>query len=227
MGVVVPIVLFLALAALVLIAPRADAYRARHRSRAIVRELATGHDFRARPDFALGRLPLAGPPFHYGTARTLSEQASGAVDGLTVTVAGYSCRDNGSTHGYGLALVSLPEPSARIEVRHEPAFHSTLVVEPVPGGRVHTGVAPFDARYEVYVSDSHGKRTGLSVADTEALLAGPEPFSWRVHGRDVMLWRPDGWSSAGELLSSVRVTVSVLRPDRDAMTTVRAERPDR
>lgn len=227
MGVVVPIVLFLALAVLVLVAPRADSYRARRRSRAVALELVTEHGFRSRPDFALGRLPLAGPPFHYGTARTLSDQASGAVDGLTVTVAGYSCRDNGSTHGYGLALVSLPEPSARIEVRHEPAFHSTLVVEPVPGGRVRTGVVTFDARYEVFASDPHHLGAGLSATDAEALLAASEPFSWRVHGRDVLLWRSGGWSSADALLGAVRAAVSVLRPDRDAVATVRTERPGR
>ncbi|MFB7618063.1 hypothetical protein [Kitasatospora sp. NPDC056181] len=56
-------------------------------------------------------------------------------------------------------------------------------MEPVPGGRVRTGVVPFDAQYEVYASDPHRMRTGLSAADTEALLAAPEPYSWRVHGR--------------------------------------------
>ncbi|MCX4690301.1 hypothetical protein OG401_39465 [Kitasatospora purpeofusca] len=133
------------------------------------------------------------------------------MDGLTVTVAGYSCRDNGSTHAYGLVMVSLPEPLSQIEVRHEPAFRSTLVVEPDPGGRVRTGVAAFDARYEVYTSDPY-RRTGLSVAETETLPAAPVPFSWRVHGRDAMLWRSDGWSSADEVLGSVRAVVAVLRP---------------
>ncbi|MFI6845605.1 hypothetical protein ACIBJD_13260 [Kitasatospora sp. NPDC050467] len=224
MGVVVPIVLFLALAALVLVAPRAGTFRARRRSRGLAQELATVHGFESRPDVTLGRLPLAGPPFHYGTARTLSDQVSGAVDDLTVTVAGYSCRENGATHGYGLVLVSLPGPSARIEVRHEPAFHSTLVAEPVPGGRVHTGVVPFDARYEVYASDPHRMGTKLSATESETLLAAPEPFSWRVHGRDVLLWRSGGWPSADGLLGCVRATVSVLRPDRDGTATGGAER---
>ncbi|GAA2752330.1 hypothetical protein [Kitasatospora cinereorecta] len=225
MGVVIPIVLFAALVALVLVAPRFAPFRGRMRAGTIARELTTGQGFEPRGDFALDRFPTAGPPFHYGGAKRLDAQVAGAVDGLTTVSAGYRCRENGSTHFYGVVLVSLPAPVARIEVRHEPAFHSVRVVEPVPGGLASTGITPFDERYRTYVAEPLTVGTLLPDAAVRALLAAPEPCSWRAEGRELLLWRSGGWSCAEALLASLRAATGALRPEVDRAAGCQAAGP--
>ncbi|MFJ8471082.1 hypothetical protein [Kitasatospora sp. NPDC094011] len=212
MDVVVPLVVFLAFVTLVLTAPRFDAFRGRRRSAELAGELTERHDFRPRPEFTASRLPVAGPPFHYGAAQRLTDQRGGVLDGLPLTVAGYSCRYNGETHVYGLAVLSLPSPVDRVEVRHERPFHSVLVTEPVPEGRVTSGETDFDARYRSYAADPEQARRVLSAPRVRELAAAPQPFSWRVDGTDLLLWRSGGWDSADALLGCVRAVTSVLRP---------------
>jgi hypothetical protein len=210
MGVIIPILLFVCLATLVLASPRLPALRGRRRTSAISNVLMSRHGFTAQPSFTASRIPLPGPPFHYGSAQRLTDQVAGAVDGMPVTSAGYSCRYNGSSHFYGIALVTLPFPVDTAEVRHEPAFRSVRVVEPVPEGRLRTGVARFDAGYETYCRDPHHGQSALSAAWVDELLAAPEPFSWRAEGTQLLLWRAGGWSSARSLLGCVRATTAAL-----------------
>lgn len=120
MGVIIPILLFVCLATLVLAAPRLPALREQRRTRAIGNVLISCHGFTARPSFTASRIALPGPPFHYGSAQRLTDQVAGTLEGLPVTSAGYSCRYNGSSHFYGIALVTLPLPVDAAEVRHEP-----------------------------------------------------------------------------------------------------------
>jgi hypothetical protein len=212
MGVVVPILLFICLATLVLATPRFGSFRARRRTRVIADELRSRHGFGRRDEFTASVLTLPGPPFHYGASPRLLDQVVGTHDGRTLTSAGYSCRYNGSTHFYGIVLVELPSPIDAVEVRHGQAFHSVRVVEPVPGGRVRSGVAEFDNRYETYAADPGNLRTVLSATGVSHLLAAPEPFSWRAEGTDLLLWRSGGWSSADALLGCVRAVTCALRP---------------
>ncbi|MGK4578945.1 hypothetical protein [Kitasatospora sp. HPMI-4] len=226
MRVIVPIVLLLGLAALVLTAPRLGPYLDRRRARAIADELTRRHGFIARPEFGLERLPSA-PPFHYGTSRRLVDQVTGELDRSVLTSAGYSCRENGSTHVYGVALVELPVPLGEVEVRHEPAFHSVRVVEPVPDAPVPTGVADFDSHYRIYARDPHHVRTMLPASEVHQLLAAPEPFSWRVSGGELLLWRSGGWSSAAALAGCVRTVTAALRPAIESAAAFQVERPNR
>jgi hypothetical protein len=213
MDVVVPLVFFLALVTVVLTAPRLDAFRGRRRAGELARDLTAQHGFRARPEFTASRLPVAGPPFHYGAAQRLADQVGGVVDGLPLTAARYSCRYNGETHVYGIAVVSLPCPVDGIEVRHERAFHSVLVVEPVPEGRISSGETEFDSRHQSYAAYPDQARRVLSAAGVRELSSAPVPFSWRVDGTDLLLWRSGGWDSADSLLCCVRAVTSVLRPE--------------
>ncbi|MFG2846916.1 hypothetical protein ACGF12_27630 [Kitasatospora sp. NPDC048296] len=213
MDVVVPLVFFLALVSLVLTAPRLDALRGRRRAGVLANQLMKRHGFLSRLEFTVSRLPVAGPPFHYGAAQRLADQVGGVVDGLPLTVAGYSCRYNGATHVYGIAVVSLPSPVDGIEVRHERVFHSVLVVEPVPEGRSSSGETEFDRRYRSYAADPDQARRVLSAQGVRELSAAPEPFSWRVDGTDLLLWRSGGWDSADSLLGCVRAVTAVLRPE--------------
>lgn len=213
MDVVVPLVFFLALVSLVLAAPRLDAFRGRRRAGALAGDLMTHHGFKSRPEFTVSRLPVAGPPCHYGAAQRLTDQVGGVVGGLPLTSAGYSCRYNGATHVYGIAVVSLPTPVDGIEVRHERAFHSVLVVEPVPEGRISSGETEFDRRHQSYAADPEQARRVLSAQGVRELSSAPEPFSWRVDGTDLLLWRSGGWDSADSLLGCVRAVTSVLRPE--------------
>ncbi|MGE7435770.1 hypothetical protein [Kitasatospora sp. NPDC001175] len=226
MGVIVPIVLFGCLAALVLGAPRFGPYRERRRAGAVSNLLTGSHAFRPRPEFGLEQLPTT-PPFHYGTSRRLAGQVTGEVDGLPLTWFCYSCRENGSTHVYGVARVELSVPLGEVEVRHEPAFHSVRVVEPVPDSPVPTGVAAFDGRHRTYARDPHHVRTVLPAAAVRELLAAPEPFSWRVADGELLLWRSGGWSSAAALLGCVRAVTAALRPRRESVTAFHADRSDR
>ncbi|MEV7598256.1 hypothetical protein AB0O91_12845 [Kitasatospora sp. NPDC089797] len=212
MDVAVPLVFFLAFVTLVLTAPRLDAFRGRRRAGGLARELMSRHGFSAKPEFTASRLPVAGPPFHYGAAQRLTDQVGGTVDGLALTAAGYRCRYNGETHVYGVAVVSLPSPVDGIEVRHERAFHSVLVPEPVPDGRIASGEPEFDGRYRSYATDPGQARRVLSVPRVRTLAAAPQPFSWRVDGTDLLLWRSGGWESAEALIGCVRAVTSVLRP---------------
>ncbi|MCC9306162.1 hypothetical protein LN042_03405 [Kitasatospora sp. RB6PN24] len=227
MGVIVPILLFVCLATLVLGSPRIPPLRERRRTRAISHALVARHGFTARPSFTSSRIPLPGPPFHYGSAQRLTDQVAGEVAGLPVTSAGYSCRYNGSSHFYGIALVTLPFPVDTAEVRHEPAFHSVRVVEPVPAGRVRTGVARFDAAHESYCRDPHHGQSALSVAGVGELLSAPEPFSWRAEGTQLLLWRSGGWSSTPSLLGCVRAAVSALSSSNGSGMGIQTARPTR
>ncbi|GAB2701718.1 hypothetical protein [Kitasatospora kifunensis] len=210
MGDIVPIVFFLGLVALVLGAPRFGPFQERRRAATTARELTVRHDFAPSPTSALGQLPLAGPPFHYGSAHRLTDQVSGTLGALPVSAATYTCRENGSTHVYGVVLVAMPHPLAPVEVRHEPVFHSVRVIEPMPEGLARTGEAAFEGRYRAYTSDPHAALTVFSAEGARELLAAPEPCSWRTEGSDLLLWRAGGWSSAQALLGCVSVVASVL-----------------
>ncbi|MGC0316498.1 hypothetical protein [Kitasatospora acidiphila] len=227
MGVIIPILLFVCLATLVLAAPRLPALREQRRTRAIGNVLISCHGFTARPSFTASRIALPGPPFHYGSAQRLTDQVAGTLEGLPVTSAGYSCRYNGSSHFYGIALVTLPLPVDAAEVRHEPAFHSVRVVEPIPDSRVQTGVARFDADYEAYGRDAHHGQSTLSAAGVGELLAAPEPFSWRADGTQLLLWRSGGWSSAASLLGCVRAASSAVTSSLGNGTGIQFVRPTR
>lgn len=210
MGVIVPIVLFVALVTLVLTAPRFGPLRDRRRTAAIATELTARHGF--RPSSGDGP-DLAGPPFHFGSARRLDAEVTGGLDGLPLTSVGYRCRENGSTHFYGAVLVKLPTAvESRVEVRHEPAFHSVRVVEPSPGGRLKSGDGWFDSRFEAYATDPRLALAVLTSAGVDVLRTAPEPCSWRVEGSALLLWRSGGWRSAASLLASVRAVVAALQP---------------
>ncbi|TQF02857.1 hypothetical protein E6W39_12050 [Kitasatospora acidiphila] len=225
MGVIVPILLFVCLATLVFGSPRIPPLRERRRTRAVSSALVARHGFTARPSFTTSRIPFPGPPFHYGSAQRLTDQVAGEVEGLPVTSAGYSCHYNGSSHFYGIALVTLPFPVDTAEVRHEPAFHTVRVVEPVPAGRVRTGAARFDTAYEIYCRDPHNGQSALSAAGVDELLSAPEPFSWRAEGTQLLLWRSGGWSSAPSLLGCVRAASSALSSSNVSSTEIQAGRP--
>ncbi|MFF7638407.1 hypothetical protein ACFZB9_35440 [Kitasatospora sp. NPDC008050] len=214
MGDIVPIVFFLGLVALVLGAPRLGPFQDRRRVAATARELAARHgltpDSDPDPARGLGQPPLSGAPFHYGSARRLVDRVTGSLGALPVTAAGYTCRENGATHVYGVVLVTMPYPVAPAEVRHEPVFHSVRVVEPLPEGLSRTGVPDFDDRYRAYTSDPHAALTVLSAEGARALLAAPEPFSWRSEGTGLLLWRAGGWSSAQALVGCVSAVTSLL-----------------
>lgn len=64
---------------------------------------------------------------------------------------------------YGVVLVTMPDPVAPVEVRHEPVFHSVRVVAPLPEGLSRSGVPDFDDRYQAYTSDPHAALTVLSA----------------------------------------------------------------
>jgi hypothetical protein len=222
MGVVVPILLFVCLAVLVVTAPRIAPLRERRRTRSINADLMHRHGFTAQSSFTASRIPLPGPPFHYGSAQRLTDQVAGTVEGMSMVSAGYECRYNGSSHFYGVALVTLPLLVDTVEVRHQPAFHSVRVVEPVPEGRVQTGVPRFDAGHETYCGDPRHRLPAAGVAE---LLAAPEPFSWRADGTHLLLWRAEGWSSARSLLDCVRAVTYALSSDLGDSTGIRIARP--
>ncbi|WP_329560909.1 hypothetical protein [Kitasatospora sp. NBC_01266] len=225
MGVIVPIVLFVALVALVLTAPRIGPVLDRRRTGAIAEELTAGHGF--RPSSGDGP-DLAGPPFHYGSAQRLVSEVTGSLEGLPLTSVGYRCRENGSTHFYGAVLVRLPEAvESRIEVRHEPVFHSTRVLVPLSGDRLSSGDGWFDSHFEVHATDPRLVRTVLSTSGLDLLRGTPEPCSWRVEGSTLLLWRSGGWTSAASLLASVRAVSAALHAAAVSQGLVAEREPGR
>src|SRR6185312_9967480 len=79
-----PIVLFAALAALVLVSPHLDPQRHRARARRLTEDLRTRHGFRDGSKAAWNTSTSTGwPPFHYGKRKAIEELS---VDSLALAV---------------------------------------------------------------------------------------------------------------------------------------------
>ncbi|MEY9932527.1 hypothetical protein ABH926_007178 [Catenulispora sp. GP43] len=205
-----PIILFLALATLIVTAPRIGPWRARRQAHALARDLVQTEGFTASPDIEHEIAAEHAPPFHYGTAHNFEDDLIGTVHDMPVSTGSYTCHYNGETHRYGVALVSLDHDVERVEVRDGPAFATAWVIDAPPQHRIRTGTPAFDERFETYTPDRTDDRMVLAP-DAPALLTGvAEPFSMRAEGRRLLLWRSPGWSSPEALEEDVTTAVAVL-----------------
>lgn len=204
-----PIVLFAALAALVLVSPHLDPQRHRARARRLTEDLRTRHGFRDGSKAAWNTSTSTGwPPFHYGKRKAIDGELLGTLHDLPVRVAGYEVVFNGSRHRYGLAAIVLPHRFEWIEVRGERPFTAARVLEHVPDGQLTLGVPEFDAAWSVYADTPDALLDAGSRRLAEAMLAAPTHFSWRTHENELLLWKRDGWTSATELLTAVHTVMS-------------------
>jgi hypothetical protein len=210
---ILPALLFIAFAALVVISPHVHPLRMRSRAGFVHGQL------RARFGFADGsKASWAGvratgwPPFHYGTHRETDGELLGTVDGYPVRVAGYECVTVGVRHRYGLACILLPGPVEWAEVRGESVHSAARVPEHIPDGRRAGAVPDFDRAYQVYAEDSEAVALVTGRAVASAMMSVPERFGWRALDAEVLLWKRDGWSSAGMLVASVRAVLDVFDP---------------
>jgi hypothetical protein len=140
----------------------------------------------------------------------LASPAIGTLNGLPVSTATYTCRYNGSTHQYGVAVVTLDQQPERLEVRDGPAFSTAWAIDIPPHNRVRTGSQAFDERFEVYAPDRENGGMVLAAAGPAALLRVAEPFSMRTDGGRMLLWRSPGWSSPKSLSEGIAAAVTAL-----------------
>lgn len=207
----IPFALLVCLAALIAISPHLEPQRLRARARHVTRQLRTRDGFREGSKASWAEIRANGlPPFHYGGRRKLDDALIGTMDRLPVRVAGYEVVFNSSRHRYGLVLVGLPHPVEWVEARGERPFSAARVAEHVPDGALKIGVPEFDGAWSVYtrIAETHGAARFSELA--QAMLGAPTPFSWRADGTDLLLWKRDGWSDAGQLLASVRSVTGLL-----------------
>ncbi|MDH6574749.1 hypothetical protein [Kitasatospora sp. MAP5-34] len=215
MGVVIPIVLFLCLVGTILSAPRTEGWRAGHRCRQAAADLVASHGFTADPQTGPAVVPWSAPPFHYGQRVRVRDAVRGSFAGLPATVFGYTCRENGAAHWYGVAVVQLPRRLAPIEVHHERVFSSARVNYAPAYPSCRTGDQAFDSAHRASASDEELARTLLTPQAARRLLAAPEPFDWRVADDTLVLWRRDGWTSGAALAGCCLAAVHVLSPVLD------------
>ncbi|MDH6130328.1 hypothetical protein [Kitasatospora sp. GP82] len=215
MGVAIPIVLFLCLVGTILLVPRVEGRRAGHRCRSAAAELVASYGFNADPQAGPAVVPWSAPPFHYGRRARVLDTARGSFVGLPVTVFGYTCRENGTAHWYGVAVIRLSRRLAPIEVHHDPVFSSTRVNYVPAYPHRPTGEAVFDSAFRASTPDEVLARTLLTPAAARMLLAAPEPFDWRVADDILVVWRRDGWTSGAALVGCCLAAVHVLAPVLD------------
>lgn len=86
-----PIILFLALAALIVTAPRIGPWRARRQAHALARDLVQTEGFTASPDIENEIAAEQAPPFHYGTAHNFEDDLIGTVRDIPVSTGSYTC----------------------------------------------------------------------------------------------------------------------------------------
>lgn len=210
---VLPILVFAAFAAVVVISPHVQPRRLRAQAVLVNAQLHASHGFTAGSKASWAGVRATGwPPFHYGAHRETDGELVGAVGGHLVRVAGYECVIAGSRHRYGLAAVVLPNPVDWVEVRGETAHRTARVPEHIPDGRRTGAVPDFDRAYQVYAEEPDAVALVSGRAMAGAMMAVPERFNWRALDSEVLLWKRDGWSSADALLTSVRAVLVVLDP---------------
>ncbi|MEY9932495.1 hypothetical protein ABH926_007146 [Catenulispora sp. GP43] len=211
MQIVFPIIGYLCLATLVLASPQHRFRRSRRGAADLARDLKDRHGFVEAPDVEHVLKPTRQPPFHYGTEHRLINAVTGAMHDMPVTSATFTCRYNGSTHLYGVASLTLAHPAERLEVRAGAAFATAWVIDTPPPGRVQVGCHPFDDHFELYTpARETGGAAVLARAGVTALERVAEPFSMRIEGMQVLLWRAEGWSSSESLAAAVAAAATVV-----------------
>jgi hypothetical protein len=207
---ILPVVLFLCLAALIVVSPHLEPLRLRARARQLTEQLRS-HGFRegSRASWIEAR-STRWPPFHYGKRGEIDDVLLGTLHGLPTRVAGYEVVFNGSRHRYGLALVVLPRPMEWIEVRGERPFRSARVPDHVPDGQVAPGLPEFGTRWSTYAEAADARHVAGSAELAQAMLDAPTQFSWRTRDNELLLWKRDGWTSSAQLLASVGCVVNLL-----------------
>ncbi|WP_194905583.1 hypothetical protein [Catenulispora rubra] len=206
MEVVLPVIGYLSLVTLIVASPRIGPRRTRRQATAVAEALCGTYGFVAAPGVDHVLRVTTAPPFHYGSDHRFEDVVTGEIGGLPVTSATYVCRYNGSPHLYGVAAVTMPGPGVpeRIEIRSEPVFESAWAIDAPPKGRARTGRPDIDAAFELYLPDRGEKADGLLTEDSvSALLHVSERPSLRVEGRQLLVWRRDGWSSPDALIQAV------------------------
>jgi hypothetical protein len=214
-NVLIPLVLVALLAALLVAVPGLGPWRARRRCRATA--LALTGDYGFSPTDRTTQLSELSslPPLHYGTRRQVREPVAGSFSGLPAEVFGYTCRENGTRHWYGVAVVRLGRQLPPLEVRHEPVFTSARVRYSPADARRRTGAEDFDASHRASTPDDRLADTLLTPGLARTMLAAPETFDWRVEGGLLVLWRRDGWTDATTLVDCCLTTVHALAPVLD------------
>jgi hypothetical protein len=200
------------LAALITISPHLEPQRLRARARRITESLRGEYGFRDGSKASWSEARSTGwPPFHYGRRMELDNLLLGTLYGLPVRIAGYEVVSTGSRHRYGLALIVLPRPIEWTEVRGERPFSAARVPEHVPDGQVTLGIPRFDLAWSVYAESPQARRgVAGSAALAQSMLEAPTPFSWRIRGAELLLWKRDGWSDAEKLLASIGCVANLL-----------------
>jgi hypothetical protein len=211
MEVVFPITGYLCLATLILASPHHQFRRSRRAASRLAGALKARHGFVDAPDVEHVLRPTQEPPFHYGGGHRFADVVTGTMHEMPVTSATFTCRYNGSTHLYGIASLTLVHSAERLEVRAGEAFATAWVIDTPPPGRIQAGSRPFDDRFELYTPEREtGGAAVLARAGTAALERVAEPFSMRVEGMQVLLWRAEGWSSTESLATAVATAVAVV-----------------
>lgn len=226
MSVAIPLVLVVLLAAVLVAVPRLGPWQAGRRCRAAARALISDYGFASDTRTTQLSELSSLPPFHYGTRRQVHDPVAGAFSGLPAEVFGYSCRENGTGHWYGVAVVRLGRVLPPLEVQHEPVFTSSRVRYTPAYPRRRTGAEDFDAAHRASTPDDRLADALLTPGLARTMLAAPEPFDWRVEGGLLVVWRRDGWTDATALvdccLTAVHALAPVLDLDPDAFDAPRS-----
>ena len=82
--------------------------------------------------------------------------------------------------------------------------------EHVPDGRTSLGVTEFDERHHVFTEDRGVPASVRARQAAELMLAVPTAYSWRVHERELLVWKRDSWQEAAHLIAAVMAALGVL-----------------
>jgi hypothetical protein len=212
MSVLIPVLLFVCLAAGFVLVPLAAPWRARRRFREVAANLVASYGFSADPKLGPEQVPWSAPPFHYGHRAALVDPVRGAFAGLSAEVFGYTCRENGVVHSYGVAVIHLHRRLPVLEVREEPVFTSTQVYYVPAYPHRLTGVEEFDTRYRASGPDEQPVLELLAPGFARVMLTAPEAFDLRIEGPLMVLTRRDGWTSAAALVGCCLAAVHAIAP---------------
>ena len=210
---ILPVLLFTAFAAMVVISPHVQLIRMRTRAGLVQSQLRARFGFTDGSKASWAGVRATGwPPFHYGTHRETDGELLGTIDVYPVRVASYECVTMGVRHRYGIACILLPDTVEWAEVRGEPAHSAARVPEHIPDGRRTGAVLDFDRAYQIYAEEPEAIAlvTGRTMATT--MMSVPERFNWRALDSEILLWKRDGWASADALIASVRAVMEVFDP---------------
>ncbi|MEY9967837.1 hypothetical protein ABIA33_005917 [Streptacidiphilus sp. MAP12-16] len=215
MSVVIPVLLYICLVGAFVLVPRAGPWKARRRCKETASGLLETYGFTADPQAGPELVPWSAPPFHYGRRVQVLDAVRGAFAGLTAEVFGYTCRENGTAHWYGVAVVHLPRQLPPLEVHHDQVFASTAVYYVPAYPQRPTEMEEFDAAYRTSTPDDALADRLIGPVFARVLLTAAEPFDWRVEGDLLVVTRRDGFTSSAALVSCCLAAVHALSPVLD------------